>query len=114
MDLDLGYNQARRWATAPNGPYAWGYCFVTENNKQTYCTSTSLPCASGKNNYNYGQAGKAVGADLINNPDLVATDPTISFKTAIWFWMTPQTNKPSSHDVIIGNWRPSAADTSAS
>ena len=28
--------------------------------------------------------------------------------------MTPQANKPSSHDVIIGNWRPSAADTSAS
>ena len=65
-------------------------------------------------NYNYGQAGKAIGADLINNPDLVATDPIISFKTAIWFWMTPQANKPSSHDVIIGNWRPSAADTSAS
>ena len=64
-------------------------------------------------NYNYGQAGKAIGADLINNPDLVATDPTILFKTAIWFWMTPQANKPSNHDVIIGNWRPSAADTSA-
>ena len=64
-------------------------------------------------NYNYGQAGKAIGADLINNPDLVATDLTILFKTAIWFWMTPQANKPSNHDVIIGNWRPSAADTSA-
>ena len=64
--------------------------------------------------YNYGQAGKAIGADLIDNPDLVVTNPTISFKTAIWFWMTPQANKPSSHDVIIGNWRPSAADTSAS
>jgi hypothetical protein len=64
-------------------------------------------------NYNYGQAGKAIGADLLNNPDLVATDATISFKTAIWFWMTPQANKPSSHDVIIGQWTPSAADTSA-
>ena len=64
-------------------------------------------------NYNYDQAGKAIGADLINNLDLVATDPTISFKTAIWFWMTPQANKPSSHDVIIGNWRPSSSDTSA-
>ncbi|KAK7827944.1 endochitinase, partial [Quercus suber] len=52
-------------------------------------------------NHNYGQA------------DLVATDPTISFKTAIWFWMTPQANKPSSHDVITGNWRPSSSDTSA-
>ena len=63
-------------------------------------------------NYNYGQAGNAIGADLINNPDLVATDPTISFKTAIWFWMTPQASKPSSHNVIIGSWTPSAADTS--
>ncbi|KAL4654770.1 hypothetical protein ACB092_01G403900 [Castanea dentata] len=64
-------------------------------------------------NYNYGQVGDAIGADLINNPDLVATDPTISFKTAIWFWMTPQASKPSSHNVIIGSWTPSAADTSA-
>ena len=39
--------------------------------------------------------------DLVNNPDLVVWDAVISFKTAIWFWMTPQgNNKPSSHDVI--------------
>jgi predicted chitinase len=64
-------------------------------------------------NYNYGQARKAIGVDLLKNPDLVATNPEISFKTAIWFWMTPQGNKPSSHDVIIGKWTPSAADRSA-
>lgn len=64
-------------------------------------------------NYNYGLAGQAIGVDLINNPDLVATDPVISFKTAIWFWMTPQANKPSSHDVIIGQWGPSDADRAA-
>lgn len=64
-------------------------------------------------NYNYGQAGKAIGQDLLNNPDLVSTNPTVSFKTAIWFWMTPQANKPSSHDVIIGRWNPSSADRSA-
>nr|AFK34539.1 unknown [Medicago truncatula] len=63
--------------------------------------------------YNYGQAGKAINQDLINNPDLVSTNPTVSFKTAIWFWMTPQGNKPSSHDVIIGRWTPSGADRSA-
>ncbi|CAI9111033.1 OLC1v1011166C1 [Oldenlandia corymbosa var. corymbosa] len=50
---------------------------------------------------------------FINNPDLVATDAVISFKTTIWFWMTPQGNKPSSHDVISGRWTPSAADRSA-
>ncbi|XP_062177228.1 endochitinase-like [Alnus glutinosa] len=113
------------WSSAPDGPYAWGYCFITETNKAAYCTpSKEWPCAAGKqyygrgplqltHNYNYGQAGKAIGADLLNNPDLVATDATISFKTAIWFWMTPQGNKPSSHDVIIGKWTPSAADRSA-
>ncbi|QHN80274.1 Endochitinase [Arachis hypogaea] len=64
-------------------------------------------------NYNYGPAGRAIGVDLLNNPDLVATDPVISFKTAIWFWMTPQGNKPSSHDVITGRWTPSDADRAA-
>ncbi|XP_041015815.1 endochitinase-like [Juglans microcarpa x Juglans regia] len=113
------------WPSAPDGPYAWGYCFITEINKAAYCTpSAAWPCAPGKqyygrgpiqltHNYNYGPAGNAIGSNLINNPDLVATDPTISFKTAIWFWMTAQGNKPSSHDVIIGKWAPSAADRSA-
>lgn len=27
--------------------------------------------------------------------------------------MTPQSPKPSCHDVMTGNWQPSAADTSA-
>lgn len=112
------------WATAPDGPYAWGYCFVREQNQAAYCDSPDWPCPAGKlyygrgpiqltHNYNYGQAGRAIGVDLINNPDLVATDPTISFKTAIWFWMTAQSNKPSCHNVIIGGWTPSATDRSA-
>ena len=49
----------------------------------------------------YGLVGEALGIDLINNPELVATDPVISFKTAIWFWMARHENKPSFHDVII-------------
>ncbi|KHN00426.1 Endochitinase [Glycine soja] len=112
------------WASAPDGPYAWGYCFINEQNQATYCDGGNWPCAAGKkyygrgpiqltHNYNYGQAGKALGLDLINNPDLVATDATVSFKTALWFWMTAQGNKPSSHDVITGRWTPSSADSSA-
>ncbi|GLT44667.1 hypothetical protein SLA2020_185520 [Shorea laevis] len=113
------------WPAAPDGPYAWGYCLIREeNNPPAYCSSTEWPCPPGKqyygrgpiqltHNYNYGLAGKAIGVDLINNPDLVATDPTISFKTAVWFWMTPQANKPSSHNVIVGQWTPSDADKSA-
>ncbi|GFZ09433.1 basic chitinase [Actinidia rufa] len=64
-------------------------------------------------NYNYGVAGRAIGVDLLNNPDAVTTDPTISFKTALWFWMTPQSPNPSCHDVITGRWSPSGTDTLA-
>ncbi|CAL5324202.1 unnamed protein product [Camellia sinensis] len=114
------------WPSAPDGPYAWGYCHVREQNPAgDYCSaSQEWPCAPGKqyygrgpiqisHNYNYGPAGKAIGSDLLGNPDLVATDTTISFKTAFWFWMTPQSPKPSCHDVITGGWTPSSADTSA-
>uniref|UniRef100_A0A0D9WUA9 chitinase n=1 Tax=Leersia perrieri TaxID=77586 RepID=A0A0D9WUA9_9ORYZ len=90
-----------------------------------YCTQSSQwPCAAGKkyygrgpiqitHNYNYGPAGKAIGADLLSNPDLVATDATVSFKTAFWFWMTPQSPKPSCHAVITGQWTPSSGDQAA-
>ncbi|RWR90610.1 chitinase 1 isoform X3 [Cinnamomum micranthum f. kanehirae] len=103
------------WATAPDGPYAWGYCNKEERGDPgNYCQpSTEWPCAPEKNNYNYGPAGRAIGVDLLNNPDLVATDPVISFKTAFWFWMTPQPPKPSCHDVITGSWTPSDADRAA-
>nr|AHZ57097.1 latex protein MLX56-7 [Morus alba var. alba] len=96
-------------------PYVWGYCHINETtngNDNDYCTSAHWPCPSGKkynsrgavqltHNYNYGLAGEALGLDLINNPDLVATDPVISFKTAIWFWMAQHDNKLSCHDILI-------------
>ncbi|XWS33930.1 hypothetical protein CRYUN_Cryun22dG0125300 [Craigia yunnanensis] len=115
----------RGWPAAPDGPYAWGYCFIRERgNPGAYCSSTDWPCPPGRqyygrgpiqltHNYKYGQAGRALRADLIINPDLVATNPSISFRTAVWFWMTPQGNKPSSHNVIIGQWTPSDADRAA-
>ncbi|KAF2301240.1 hypothetical protein GH714_021234 [Hevea brasiliensis] len=114
------------WPTAPDGPYAWGYCHKEElNQASSYCSpSPAYPCAPGKKyygrgpiqlswNYNYGQCGQALGLDLLNNPDLVATDRVISFKAAIWFWMTPQFPKPSCHDVITGQWSPTGHDISA-
>ncbi|KQK16673.1 basic endochitinase C [Brachypodium distachyon] len=114
------------WATAPDGAYAWGYCFKQERGVTSdFCTpSAQWPCVPGKryygrgpihlsHNYNYGPAGKAIGVDLLRNPDLVATDPTVSFKTALWFWMTAQAPKPSAHAVATGQWKPSAADRTA-
>lgn len=89
-------------------------CYKEEiSQSSAYCSPGQWPCASGKKyygrgplqiswNYNYGQAGKAIGFDGINNPEIVSTDPVISFKTAIWFWMTPQSPKPSCHSAITG------------
>ncbi len=63
-------------------------------------------------NGNYGYASACIFGDkqiLLNNPDLVSTNAVIAFKAAIYFWMTPQI-KPSAHDVMVGNWKPTADD----
>lgn len=67
-------------------------------------------------NGNYGYASDCIFGDkkvLLNNPGLVETDPVVAFKTAIYFWMTPETHKPSAHDVMIGKWQPKASDKAA-
>ncbi len=67
-------------------------------------------------NGNYGYASDCIFGDkkiLLGNPQLVENDPVIAFKTAIYFWMTPQTYKPSAHDVMIGRWQPNATDKAA-
>lgn len=51
--------------------------------------------------------------DLLLDPDKVAEDVLMSFKTALWFWMTEQSPKPSCHDVMVGSWEPSPADIAA-
>ncbi|TKW05192.1 hypothetical protein SEVIR_7G159100v4 [Setaria viridis] len=77
------------------------FCYISEINKDnSYCDSskTQWPCAAGKKyygrgplqiswNYNYGPAGQSIGFDGLGNPDAVAQDPVIAFKTAFWFWM---------------------------
>jgi len=42
------------WASAPDGPYAWGYCFINERNQGVYCDGGSWPCAPGKRYYGRG------------------------------------------------------------
>jgi chitinase len=77
------------------------FCYISEINKaDSYCdsTKTQWPCASGKKyygrgplqiswNYNYGPAGQSIGFDGLGNPDAVAQDAVVAFKTAFWFWM---------------------------
>ncbi len=64
-------------------------------------------------NYNYGMAGAALGLDLLGDPDLVARDGVVAFKTALWFWMTAQSPRPSCHEVMTDRWKPTADDVRA-
>lgn len=67
-------------------------------------------------NGNYGFASSCILGDkniLLKNPDLVSSNAVLAFKTAIYFWMTPQGQKPSAHAVMTGAWKPSAANIKA-
>ena len=48
---------------------------------------------------------------LLNDPDEVADDGYYAFASALWFWMTPQSPKPSCHDIITGYFEPNTYDT---
>ncbi|XP_024995905.1 endochitinase EP3-like [Cynara cardunculus var. scolymus] len=78
------------------------FCYIEEINGRSskYCddTNTKYPCNPRKSyhgrgpiqiswNYNYGAAGESLGFDGLNNPEIVARDPVVSFKTALWYWM---------------------------
>lgn len=79
-----------------------------------YCRSSDDdPCASGRQyygrgpfqlswNFNYRAAGQAIGVDLWADPDRVATDPTVAWQTALWYWMTQSGPAPrSAHEALI-------------
>lgn len=70
-------------------------------------------CPLSIRNYNYGACGAAINEGILAQPERVAQDATIAFKTAIWFWSTQQWNKPSCHAVMTGSWSPSSADNAA-
>ncbi|TDD64910.1 glycoside hydrolase family 19 protein [Actinomadura rubrisoli] len=55
-------------------------------------------------NFNYKAAGDALGIDLLNNPWLVERDAAVSWKSALWYWMTqngPGTMTP--HDAMVNS-----------
>ncbi len=129
---NIGHETTGGWPTAPDGPYAWGLCWITEGATvpdsalPAYCDAGSIrhPCRPGRKyygrgpiqlswNYNYGQAGEALGLPLLDAPERVAEDAVVAFRTALWFWMTAQPPKPSCHAVMTGSYTPSAADLSA-
>ncbi|XP_047335912.1 endochitinase EP3-like [Impatiens glandulifera] len=79
------------------------FCFIEEINgaSRDYCdrNNRQYPCNPSKKyfgrgplqltwNYNYGAAGKSVGFDGLNNPEIVSNNPDVSFKASLWFWTT--------------------------
>ena len=117
------------WAEAPGGYFKWGLYFLEEqqqglqNNYADFSKINYPPVIGGKYfgrgpkqlswNYNYGQFSEAwfgKKETLLNDPQLLSQDPVLSFASAIWFWMTPQFPKPSCHDIMTGQWKPTEND----
>lgn len=109
-----------------NGQYNDGLMLLREvQTDSAYITKNNIyPATPGKKYYgrgplqlsyngNYGFASDCIFGDknvLLTNPDLITSNPVISFETAIYFWMTPQSAKPSAHEVMTGKWTPSTTD----
>jgi len=88
---------------------------INQANWPTYCDwSQPYGCPAGQSayhgrgpiqlswNFNYYAAGNALGVDLLNNPNLVATDAAISWETGIWYWMTGTGNAgTTSHNAMV-------------
>lgn len=59
--------------------------------------------------YNYAAFSASFYGDmsvLINNPDLVGSQPDLILGSGIWFLMSPQNPKPSMHGLMIGSFEP--------
>ncbi|KNC87201.1 hypothetical protein SARC_00678 [Sphaeroforma arctica JP610] len=107
----------------PGQEYGWGLCFIEEvacreNGCPQYSQpgNAQYPAVEGKSyhgrgaiqitwNYNYGSLSEELfNGDknvLLQNPDLLTEDGVVAFRASLWFWMTAQDSKPSSHDVMI-------------
>lgn len=50
---------------------------------------------------------------FLKYPEKVASDGYVAFSSALWFYMTPQSPKPSMHDVVSGFFEPNDKDKAA-
>ncbi len=67
-------------------------------------------------NFNYAPFSQVAFGDasvLLNDPDRVAREGWLAISSAIWFYMTPGSPKPSMHDMMVGYWQANASDTAS-
>jgi len=67
-------------------------------------------------NYNYGPFSRTMFDDqsvLLDAPQKVAEEGWLAIASAFWFYVTPQSPKPSMHDIVSGFWNPNAAELNA-
>ena len=108
------------------GDFNSGLTYIHEiDTSLTYSTDNKIyPGVPGKKYYgrgpiqlsyngNYGFASSCIYGDqniLLRNPEILEKDAVAAFKSAIYFWMTPQSIRPSAHQVMTGLWKPSSVD----
>ena len=128
---NISHETTGGWADAPGGQYSWGLYFREEvgyeggggigyvDNGNAVYPPTAGKSYHGRGpiqvtwNYNYGQCSEFLFGDkqvLLDRPERMIEEASVAFMSAIWFWMTPQAPKPSCHDVMAGNWIPTADD----
>jgi len=116
------------------GCEAWGLCKVAERTGASYCSGNAkYPCVAGQKysgrgpkqiswNYNYGQFSEEFCGDkniLLNDPDRVASNPTLAWASSIWFWFSGgacgagEKCKPGCHEVMLGTKKKCSADVAA-
>ena len=75
-----------------NPVYSESWCDITAVSGQSYYGrgwfQLSYPC-------NYNAAGKALGLNLLANPDLVSQRQDVAVKTAVWFYQANQMAGPA-------------------
>lgn len=108
-------------------------CFIQEG-RGTYrrdcgyggCTAQGIGYSGrGPHQLSWDVNYKAFGVDMgegdkyLKDPDLLTKDPRIGIAGSIWFWGHADLGarddpekpfKPSAHDVIVGNWKPTEKD----
>ena len=133
---NVAHETGAGWAGAPGGEESWGLFFNEEiavgqdgyTDSYTSHESTEYRPVPGQSyhgrgsiqlswNYNYGPFSiLAFGNkdELLKNPRRVSQEGKLGWMSGLWFWMTPQLPKASSHDVIQSTWKPEGIFASAS